>query len=212
MFFFSVERISKNFIHKYLYSVEITQVVLTWREKDDGRLPSKWEVLLAQSCLTPWDLMDYSPPGSSVHGILQARILEWVAMTCSRMSSWCRDQTQVSCTAGRFFAVWATREGHAYKIIIKHRNQSDRSFLLFNGPYSLEKTLMLGGIGGRRKRGRQRMRWLDGITNSMDMSLGKLWGGLACCDSWGRKESDMTEWLNWTELKELVVHLQGIHF
>ena len=67
---------------------------------------------------------------------------------------------------------------------------------------SLEKTLMLGGIGGRRRRGRQRMRWLDGITDSMHMSLGELWeldgqGGLACCDSWGRKESD-TE-LNWTE-------------
>ena len=69
---------------------------------------------------------------------------------------------------------------------------------------SLEKTLMLGEIGHRGRRGRQRMRWLDGITDSMDMSLGGLWelgvgdgpGGLVCCSSWGRKESDMTERLN----------------
>ena len=53
---------------------------------------------------------------------------------------------------------------------------------------SLEKALMLGGIGGSRRRGRQRMRWLDGVTDSM--------GGLACCDSWGRKELDTTERLN----------------
>ena len=66
---------------------------------------------------------------------------------------------------------------------------------------SLEKTLMLAGIGGRRKGGRQRMRWLDGITDSMDMfgwtlGVGDGQGGLACCNSWGRKESDMTERLN----------------
>ena len=66
---------------------------------------------------------------------------------------------------------------------------------------SFEKTLMLGKIEGRRRRGRQRMRWLDGIINSMDMSLGKLGvgdgqGGLACCGSWGRKELDTPERLN----------------
>ena len=66
---------------------------------------------------------------------------------------------------------------------------------------SLEKTLMLGGIGGRRRRGRQRLRWLDGITDLMDVSLGELRelvknGGLACCYSWGCKESDTTERLN----------------
>ena len=58
---------------------------------------------------------------------------------------------------------------------------------------SLEKTLILGRIGGRRRRGRQSMRWLDGITNLMDMSLGDGQRGLACFDSWGRKELDMTE-------------------
>jgi len=64
---------------------------------------------------------------------------------------------------------------------------------------SLEKTLMLGKIEGRRRRGRQRMRWLDGITNTVDMGLQELCdgqGGLECCGSWGRKESDTTEQLN----------------
>ena len=69
---------------------------------------------------------------------------------------------------------------------------------------SFEKTLMLGNIEGRSRRGWQRRRWLDGITNSMDMGLGGLrvgdgQGVLACCGSWGFKESDTTERLNWTE-------------
>ena len=54
---------------------------------------------------------------------------------------------------------------------------------------SLEKTLMLGKIEGRGRRGQQRMRWLDGITDSMDTGDGQ--GSLACCRPWGRKESNM---------------------
>ena len=66
----------------------------------------------------------------------------------------------------------------------------------------LEKILMLGGIGGRKKRGWRRMRWLDGITDSMDVGLGEVWelvvdkGGLACCSPWCHKELDTTEELN----------------
>ena len=64
-------------------------------------------VLVAQSCLSLCDPMYCSPTGFSVHGILQARILEWVAIPFSRGSSWPRDQTLVSCIAGRFFTTWA---------------------------------------------------------------------------------------------------------
>ena len=99
--------------------------VLAWRIPgmgEPGGLPSvgshrvghNWSdlaaaVLVAQLCLTLSDHVDCSPQASSVHGTLQARILEWVAISLSKRSSKPRDQTQVSCIAG-FFIIWATRE------------------------------------------------------------------------------------------------------
>ena len=72
-------------------------------------LEVKWSEV-AQSCPTLCDPMDCSLPGSSVHGIFQARVLEWVAISFSRGSSRPRDWTQVSHTAGRGFTVWAPRD------------------------------------------------------------------------------------------------------
>ena len=66
-------------------------------------------VLVIQSCPTLCDLMDYSSPGCSVQGILQVRILDWSAIPFSQGSSWPRDWTCVSCTAGGFLTVWATQ-------------------------------------------------------------------------------------------------------
>ena len=74
-------------------------------------------MLVAQSSLTLSDAMDGSQPGSSVHGILQTSILEWVAMPFCRWSYWPRGWIQVSCIAGRFFTTWATRETHIYVYI-----------------------------------------------------------------------------------------------
>ena len=72
--------------------------------------PKKVKVLVTQLFLTLCNPVDCSPPGFSVHGILQARILEWIAISSSRGSSWPRDETRVSCTANGFFTTWTTRE------------------------------------------------------------------------------------------------------
>ena len=70
-----------------------------------GLWSQKLKVLVAQSCLTLWDPTDCSPSGSSVHGILQTRVLEWAVISFSRRSSRPRDQTQVSCIACGFFTI-----------------------------------------------------------------------------------------------------------
>ena len=87
-----------------MYNLLLTKVArprfISW-EACFSFLARRKEGLIIQSCLTLCDPMDWGLPGSSVHGILQARILEWVAVSFSRRSSQPRDLTQVSCTAGR---------------------------------------------------------------------------------------------------------------
>ena len=144
---------------------------------------------VTQSCPTLCD--------PSIYGVFQARVLEWGTISFSRRSSRPRDWTQVSCIAGRHFTIWATREirNTCWRRLLRvpwTARKSNPSILKINPGCSfeglmlklklqyfghlmrrvdsLEKTLMLGGIGGGRRRGQQRMRWLDGITNSMDMS------------------------------------------
>ena len=91
---------------------------------------------------------------------------------------------------------WYSLEGLMLKLKLQYFGH------LMQRADSSENILMLGKIEGRRRRGRQRMRWLHGITDSMDMSLSELMGvgdgqgGLVCYGSWGRKESDTTERLN----------------
>ena len=81
-----------------------------WKKSYDK--PVKVKVLVAQLCLPLGDPMDCSSPGSSLHGILQVRLLEWVAISISRRSFQPRDWTQVYHITGRFFTIRATREVH----------------------------------------------------------------------------------------------------
>ena len=93
--------------------------------------------LFTQSCPTLCEPMDCNPPGSSVHAISQARILEWVVISFSRGSSWPRHQIQVSCIAGGFFTSWATgkapvwRGGQRWEAFCSAWNEGMGSFLMW---------------------------------------------------------------------------------
>ena len=110
-------RFLKRQVDKTKYVLQKGQISInlgrtrSW-EKKLGILPSvKWSERVSHSVMfDSYSFMDGSLPGSSVHGILQARILGWVAIPFSRRSSGPRDWTWVSCIAGRFFTIWATRE------------------------------------------------------------------------------------------------------
>ena len=85
----------------------------------------KVKVIVTQSCLTFCNPIDYSPPGFSVHGILQARILEWTAMPSSRGPSWPRSRTWISCIAGGLFTIWATRQAQILTgVSLKNTNRN----------------------------------------------------------------------------------------
>ena len=118
--------------YPYNNSVEIGIIFLITIYRNENWVPknkswwtphsflSEWVGEVAQSCLTLCDPMDCSLPGSSLHGILQARIQEWVAISFSRGSSRPRDRTQVSCIPGRCFNLWATREALWHIISIQN--------------------------------------------------------------------------------------------
>ena len=99
--------------------------------------------------------MDCSPPGSSVYGIFQARILEWVAISFSRGSSWLRDWTHVSCIAGRCFTLWATREALQFSsvqslshiwLFVTSRTAAQQAALSITNTQSLLKLMSIESV------------------------------------------------------------------
>ena len=114
--------------------------------------------------------MDCCLPGSSAHGILQARVLQWVAIPFSRGSSWPRDRTHISCTAGRFFTVWAIRDAPSFskepwiirtqnvppELIKKYRinftTTNHHPQKLLSLPSSYQRKGLVGGYEGKESR------------------------------------------------------------
>ena len=132
-------------------------------------------VLVTQSCPTLCNLVDYSPLGSSVHGILQARRLELFAVPFCREFSWPGDWTRVSC-----IATWCKE--------LTHWKRPDAGKDWRQEKEGMTEDEMVGWH-----------HWVDGRKFEQAPGVGDGQGGLACCSPWGHKMLDMTEWLNWIE-------------
>ena len=129
------------------------------------------KVSVTQPHLTFCNPMDCSPPGSSVHGILQVRILEWVAIPFSRESSWPRDWTCVSPIAGRFFTIWATRKALSSGALSQPHQQGP---LCWIRPHSRVPCL-LGGCQSTISRGLSRCRAWGKGSSFPDLRTVLLW-------------------------------------
>ena len=132
--------------------------------------------------------MDYRPPGSFVLGILQARIMEWVAVTSSRGSSRPRDRIPVHCIAGRFFAIWATKEAHRQQYLGSNLSSA------CGWPWTscLDSVSLLSHLWDTSAYVWRR-RWHPTLVLLPGESHG--WRRLVDCSPWGCEELDMTEQL-----------------
>ena len=224
---------------------------------------SKWSRLVLSNSSDP---MDWSLPGSSVHGIFQAKVLEWGAIAFSddnprqhiksrditlptkvhlakamvfpgvmyRCESWIIrnaehrriDVFELWCWRRLLRVPWTTRRSNQsilkeispeYSLVGQMLKLKHQYFgYLIHRIDSLEKTVMLGKIECRRRRGWQRMRWLDGISNSMDMSLSKLWELVkdrdACLAAVHRVAKSWTWLRDWTTTIYITIIHKSKHF
>ena len=157
-------------------------------------------VLVGESCPTLWDPMDCSPPGSSVHGILQARIPEWVAIPFSRRSSQPRDLSRVSRIAGRFFTLWATN-GH---------NLTLWAFLHLMVPSSLSFSFLIWLHGTTKPPKKQRVAYPQ-ITNLVSpVSEDLFWGSFEIWHNCILHQTQISLSQDW--LKKLLPVWPPVHF